>query len=52
MSDERETTEPAIGGMVDRLELIEDQPLVTRAAAYGELHEQLRARLEGSDPRR
>jgi len=36
-------------GLVSRLSLIEEQPLDTRADAYGHLHEQLRARLEGGD---
>jgi hypothetical protein len=37
--------------LVARLELIEDQPLAERAAAYAQLHEVLQSRLEGSDRR-
>jgi hypothetical protein len=35
--------------LVSRLTLIEDQPLESRAAAYAQLHDQLRDRLEGGD---
>jgi hypothetical protein len=35
--------------LVSRLKVIEDQPLDTRAEAYGELHEELRKALEGGD---
>ncbi|MEY9853817.1 hypothetical protein ACFQ9V_13495 [Leifsonia sp. NPDC056665] len=37
--------------LVERLELIEGQPLAERAEAYAHLHESLQARLEGSDRR-
>ena len=36
-------------GLVSRLAVIEEQPLEARAAAYAQLHDQLRARLEGGD---
>ena len=36
-------------GFVSRVSLIEDQPLEQRAAAYAQLHDQLRDRLEGGD---
>lgn len=35
--------------LVSRLTVIEDQPLESRAAAYAQLHDQLRERLEGGD---
>ncbi|PPF54229.1 hypothetical protein C5C13_13900 [Clavibacter michiganensis] len=35
--------------LVSRLQLIEEQPLGDRAAAFGLLHDELRARLEGGD---
>lgn len=35
--------------LLSRLAVIEDQPLETRAAAYAQLHDQLRERLEGGD---
>ena len=41
-----------LDGLVDRLELIEDQPLAMRATSYSELQERLRMRLEGADVRR
>jgi len=37
---------------VPRVELIEDQPLATRAEAYAQLHDELRAELEGGDVQR
>ncbi|WP_167305279.1 hypothetical protein [Rathayibacter sp. VKM Ac-2759] len=52
MTDEQETPADAIDGLVDRLEVIEDQPLQSRAASYSELQERLRVRLEGGDSRR
>jgi hypothetical protein len=36
-------------GLAPRLMTIENQPLDERAAAYTELHDQLRDRLEGGD---
>ncbi|WP_317228890.1 hypothetical protein [Clavibacter sp. MX14-G9D] len=35
--------------LVSRLQLIEEQPLRERAAAFALLHDELRARLEGGD---
>ena len=35
--------------LLSQLRLVEDQPLDERARAYGHLHEELRARLEGGD---
>ena len=37
--------------LVERLDVIEAQPLAERADAYAQLHEVLQARLEGSDRR-
>jgi hypothetical protein len=37
--------------LLSRLRVIEEQPLEQRAAAYGQLHDQLTARLEGGDAR-
>ena len=37
--------------LLDRLRVIEDQPLESRAAALGALHDELRSRLESSDQR-
>ncbi|MCM6762454.1 hypothetical protein NB037_08490 [Rathayibacter sp. ZW T2_19] len=51
MQDDDHGSAP-LDGLVDRLELIEDQDLATRAASYGELQERLRMRLEGADTRR
>ena len=36
-------------GLLSRLRVIEDQPLDQRAEAYVQLHDELTARLEGSD---
>ncbi|WP_199245668.1 hypothetical protein [Leifsonia sp. AG29] len=36
-------------GLVDRLDVIESQPLASRADAYAQLHEELRRALEGDD---
>ncbi len=38
--------------LVPRLNLIEDQPLATRADAYAQVHDQLRDELEGGDVHR
>lgn len=46
MSEDTKTIDDAL---VPRLKLIEDQPLETRAEAYGQLHEELRVQLEGGD---
>jgi hypothetical protein len=35
--------------LVSQLRLVEDQPLDERARAYVQLHEELRAKLEGGD---
>lgn len=35
--------------LMSRLRVIEDQPLADRAAALGQLHDELRARLESGD---
>jgi hypothetical protein len=55
VDDERVQGEP--GGDIDdalvsRLKVIEDQALDTRAEAYGQLHEELRRRLEDGDSHR
>jgi hypothetical protein len=41
-----ETTD-AGDGLLSRVQLIDDAPLEERAAAYLQVHEQLRTRLEG-----
>ncbi|MCP2032557.1 hypothetical protein L1277_002667 [Okibacterium sp. HSC-33S16] len=46
MSDTSPLSDDAL---VPRLHLIEDQPLEARAEAYAQLHEELRAQLEGGD---
>lgn len=53
---EAEAPEPAGSDVPDvddallsRLRLIEDQPLDARAAAFAQIHDELRARLEGGD---
>ena len=38
--------------LVERLEVIEEQPLAARADAYAQLHAELSDRLEGADARR
>jgi hypothetical protein len=38
--------------LVSRLRVIEDQPLADRADAYGHVHDELRAVLEGGDVQR
>ncbi|CAN5222139.1 hypothetical protein BH11ACT2_BH11ACT2_17490 [soil metagenome] len=38
--------------LVTRLRVIEDQPLESRAAAFGQLHDELQATLEGGDSHR
>ena len=35
--------------MLDRLRLIEDQPLESRAAAFAQVHDELRSALERGD---
>jgi hypothetical protein len=35
--------------LLSRLRLIEDQPLEARAAAFSQVHDELRATLEGGD---
>ncbi|WP_166790469.1 hypothetical protein [Cryobacterium tagatosivorans] len=47
MNTEDET--PLDDALVSTLAVIEGQPLESRAAAYGQLHEQLREGLEGGD---
>ena len=39
----------AADGLVDRIRLIEDQPLDSRADAYAAVHDELRRVLEGGD---
>lgn len=38
--------------LLSRLNLIEDQPLESRAAAFAQVHDELQARLEGGDAHR
>jgi aspartate aminotransferase-like enzyme len=54
MSDEAgadHVTEPTTesDALLSRLRLIDDQPLESRAAAFAQLHDELRNRLEGGD---
>ncbi|MFF1574671.1 hypothetical protein ACFVWR_18170 [Leifsonia sp. NPDC058292] len=42
----------AEAALVSRLNLIEDQPLASRADAYSQVHDELRAELEGGDVQR
>lgn len=42
-----EDTQPDTDALLSRLRLIEDQPLESRAAAFAQLHDELRIRLEG-----
>jgi hypothetical protein len=44
-----ENAHSADDALVPRLEVIEGQPLETRAAAYGQLHDELSDRLQGAD---
>lgn len=37
--------------LLSRVRVIEDQPLETRAAAFGQVHDALQSRLEGGDTR-
>lgn len=45
MSD---SSAPDAAGLIDRLRLIEEQPLDTRADAYAAVHEELARRLESA----
>lgn len=47
-----ERNAPEGDALVQRLGLIEDQPLAERAEAYGRVHAELHSHLEGSDERR
>ena len=38
-----------LDALVSRLQVIDDQPLAQRAPAYVQLHDELRAALEGAD---
>jgi hypothetical protein len=44
-----ENAHSADEALVPRLEVIEGQPLEARAAAYAQLHDELRDRLQGGD---
>lgn len=56
---ENETTESVLeavaeqasesNALLDRLRVIEDQPLQARAAAFAQVHDELQTRLEGGD---
>ena len=45
-------TAGADDALVPRLNLIEDQPLASRADAYAQMHDELREELEGGDVQR
>lgn len=47
--EESEPTEIATDGLVDRIGLIEAQPLAERAARFEQLHDELLAELQRSD---
>ncbi len=52
MSDDETTAaagDEARDELLSRLQVIEDQPLESRAEALGHLHDELRARLESGD---
>jgi len=49
MADEVDT-EPS--ALLSRLRVIEDQPLVDRASALAQVHDELKADLEAGDPTR
>lgn len=42
-------TAPADDALVARLDVIEEQPLASRADAYAQVHAELQRRLEGDD---
>ena len=46
---EQQDRPDAVDGLVDRIRLIEDQPLDSRADAYSAVHDELRRVLEGGD---
>jgi hypothetical protein len=48
-ADENQPGADSADGLVDRIRLIEDQPLDSRADAYAGLHDELRRVLEGGD---
>lgn len=48
-SDGPDGAEPASDGLLIPLEVIEEQPLDTRAESYLAVHQELSARLEGAD---
>jgi hypothetical protein len=52
MSDEAGLNEEENDALVSRLNLIDDQPLADRAAAFAQLHDELQATLEGGDSHR
>ncbi|MEO6942300.1 MAG: hypothetical protein ABI238_02095 [Terrimesophilobacter sp.] len=43
------STSDELDALLSRLQVIEDQPLAERAPAYVQLHDELRAALEGAD---
>lgn len=51
MSDDLDDSSPSgeQDALLDRLRLIEDQPLESRAAAFAQVHDQLQAALERGD---
>ncbi|REC96718.1 hypothetical protein DEU35_3397 [Microbacterium sp. AG157] len=48
MASMSDSSAPDAAGLIDRLRLIEEQPLDTRAAAYAAVHEELVRRLESA----
>ena len=52
MSDEAGLNDDETDALVSRLNLIDDQPLADRAAAFAQLHDELQATLEGGDSNR
>ncbi len=48
-AEEQQPDSGSAEGLVDRMRLIEDQPLDARAGAYSAVHDELRRVLEGGD---
>jgi hypothetical protein len=49
MSEPGGTDQADASALLERLRLIEDQPLDTRAASYSQINDSLQATLEGGD---
>lgn len=51
MSEPHSTTDGPVDGLISRLAVIDDQPLESRAAAFTQIHDELRATLEDTSGR-